>query len=286
LGGALTISEPPYAQKKTPDQRIARRDGTPRHHVNQLPQIQGHPVIAFTPVCPWVTSNEMQMTAAPPVAEKIRTRYRAERQRFSEAQYVLRPPDRLRVQAEALAGYLSQGDSVLDVGCGTGYLSAHLQEMYGVRPSAVDVIDFREAQIPFRQFDGTSIPFLDKSFDHVVLSEVLHHSHDPMALVKECCRVARRSIILFEDMPDGLLGKLILYLHVRIFARRYHYPFKAASISDYRSALVWLCDSAPCVARIPQEPEWFTVYPRILCVHAVPDSAAVTPELPRWSTRA
>lgn len=224
------------------------------------------------------------MTAALPVAEKIRTRYRAERQRFSEAQYVLRPPERLRVQAEALADYLSQGDTVLDVGCGTGYMSAHLQEMYGVRASAVDVVDLRQVQMPFQQFDGTSIPFPDKSFDHVVLSEVLHHSHEPMGLVEECRRVARRSIILFEDMPDGRLGKLILYLHVRIFARRYDYPFKAASIRDYRSALAWLQDNTSCIARIRQEPEWFTVYPRVLFVNDV--TTAVTPESLRLSRQA
>jgi len=208
------------------------------------------------------------MTAALPVAEKIRTRYRAERQRFSEARYVLRPPERLHVQAQALGGYLGQGDSVLDVGCGTGYLSMHLQEMFGVRACGVDVIDFREAEIPFQRFDGTSIPFPDKSFDHVVLSEVLHHSHDPMALLKECCRVAR-NVIVFEDLPDGRLGKLILYLHVRVFARRYDYPFKPASIGDYRDALDWLGENASCVARIPQEPEWFAVYPRVLFVYDV-----------------
>lgn len=224
------------------------------------------------------------MTAALPVAKKIRTRYRAERQRFSEAQYVLRPPERLRVQAEGLAGYLSQGDSVLDVGCGTGLLSAHVQEMYGVRVCGVDVIDSRQAQVPFQTFDGTAIPFPDKSFDHLVLSEVLHHSHNPMALVRECVRVARRRIIVFEDMPEGFVGKSILYLHVRIFARRFGYPFKAASIGEYRSAMLWLRDNTSCVARIPQEPEWFTVYPRILFVNDV--SNAVTPESPRPSRRA
>jgi SAM-dependent methyltransferase len=224
------------------------------------------------------------MTAALPVAEKIRTRYRAERQRFSEARYVLRPPERLRVQAEALCDYLDPGDSVLDVGCGTGHLSANMQEMYGVRASGVDVRDFRNDQIPFQLFDGTSIPFPDGSFDHVVLSEVLHHSHDPMALLTECLRVARRSIILFEDMPEGRVGKLILYLHVRIFARRYDYPFQAASIRAYRSALAWLHEHTSCSARIPQEPEWFTVYPRVLLVYDV--TTAVMPESLRLSSRA
>jgi SAM-dependent methyltransferase len=224
------------------------------------------------------------MTAALPVAEKIRTRYRAERQRFSEARYVLRPPERLRVQAEALCDYLDPGDSVLDVGCGTGHLSANMQEMYGVRASGVDVRDFRNDQIPFQLFDGTSIPFPDGSFDHVVLSEVLHHSHDPLALLTECLRVARRSIILFEDMPEGRVGKLILYLHVRIFARRYDYPFQAASIRAYRSALAWLHEHTSCSARIPQEPEWFTIYPRVLLVYDV--TTAVMPESLRLSSRA
>jgi SAM-dependent methyltransferase len=180
---------------------------------------------------------------------------------------VLQPAVRLRDQAEALADYLNQGDSVLDVGCGTGHLSAYLREMYGVEPSGVDVKDFRRTQIPFREFDGTSTPFADKAFDHVVLSEVLHHSHDPMALIKECHRVARRSIIVFEDMPEGRLGKFVLYVHVEAFARYYRYPRPPAHIGAYRRALQWLGDQAPCIARVPQPPEWFTAYPRVLLVH-------------------
>jgi SAM-dependent methyltransferase len=188
---------------------------------------------------------------------------------LSQALHVMRPAVRLRDQAEALAAHLDAGDSVLDVGCGTGLLSAYLQQMYGVDPAGVDVKDFRQAQIPFQQFDGTSIPFPDNAFDHVVLSEVLHHSHDPMALVKECRRVARRGILVFEDMPDGRLGKLILLAHVELFARYYHYPFRPARIAEYRSALAWLGDHARSVARIPQPPEWFTLYPRVLFVYAV-----------------
>ncbi|BBX96989.1 class I SAM-dependent methyltransferase [Mycobacterium lacus] len=127
------------------------------------------------------------MTAVQPFAGTIRTRIGT---CLAEAQHLLRPAVRLREQAEALADCLGGGDSALDVGCGTGYLSAYLQEMYGVDPTGVDVKDSRRARIPFREFDGTSIPFPDNAFDHVVLSEVLHHSHDPMALVKECHRVA------------------------------------------------------------------------------------------------
>ena len=188
---------------------------------------------------------------------------------LSQALHVMRPAVRLREQAEALAAFLHPGDSVLDVGCGTGHLSAYLREMYGVEPTGLDVKDFRQTQIPYQQFDGTSIPFPEHAFDHVVLSEVLHHSHDPVALIKESRRVARRGIIVFEDMPDGRLGKLILLVHVGLFARYYHYPFRPARVAEYRSALAWLGDHTRCVARIAQPPEWFSLYPRILLVYRV-----------------
>ncbi|WP_244601991.1 class I SAM-dependent methyltransferase [Mycobacterium pseudokansasii] len=194
---------------------------------------------------------------------------------LSDALNVMRPSARLRGQAGALEGYLDEGDSVLDVGCGTGYLSAYLHEMYGVNASGVDVQDSRRTQIPFRLFDGTSIPVQGKSFDHALLSEVLHHSHDPLALIKECYRVARRSIIVFEDMPQGRSGKLILRAHVEAFARYYRYPFRPANVDAYRRALEWLGDNASCVARIPQPPEWLRVYPRVLLVYALrPPSAS------------
>lgn len=209
------------------------------------------------------------MTAAQSFSARVRARLRAHRQRLGEALRVLRPAARLREQAEALADYLADGDSLLDAGCGTGYLSAYLQQMYGVRPTGVDVKDFRAAQIPFQLFNGTSIPFSDKAFDHVIISEVLHHSHEPLALAKECSRVARRSILVFEDMPDGPFGKLILGVHVRLFARYYHYPFRPAHIGAYRLALRWLGDNASCLAQIAQPPEWFTAYPRVLFVYGV-----------------
>ncbi|KZS68136.1 class I SAM-dependent methyltransferase [Mycobacterium ostraviense] len=194
---------------------------------------------------------------------------------LAEALNVVRPSARLRGQAEALAGYLDEGDSVLDVGCGTGHLSAYLRQMYGVHASGVDVADFRRVPVPFRLFDGTSIPSPDNAFDHVVLSEVLHHSHDPAALVKECHRVARRSVVVFEDMPDGRFGKLILRAHVELFARYYRYPFRPADIGTYRAALHWLGQNAFRVTQLPQPPEWLRVYPRVLFVYSLkPPSAS------------
>lgn len=203
-----------------------------------------------------------KVTAAQLFSQKVRAR-------VSDVLEVMRPVDRLRGQAEALKGYLKEGDSVLDVGCGTGYLSAYLREMYRVEPSGLDVKDFRRTDVAFRLFDGASIPFPDRAFEHVVLSEVLHHSHDPVALLMECHRVARRTVIVFEDMPEGPLGKSLLYFHVEAFARYHRYPFRPANIGAYRSALEWLGHNASCVARVPQPPEWLRVYPRMLFIYTL-----------------
>lgn len=198
------------------------------------------------------------------------------RRRLSEAQHVMQPAMRLREQAEALADYVGPGESVLDVGCGTGHLSVYLREMYGAVPTGIDVKDFRQTDIPFAEFDGTSIPFPDRSFDHVILSEVLHHSHDPVRLAAECDRVARRRVIVFEDMPGGLVGKLALQAHVQAFAYYRRYPFRPARLDEYRQALAWLATKAAGVKRIPQPPEWLTVYPRVLFVYDLDVGAATT----------
>ncbi|WP_158017328.1 class I SAM-dependent methyltransferase [Mycobacterium basiliense] len=205
------------------------------------------------------------MITAQPYSEKLHTR-------LVEMLDVVRPAARLRGQAHAVAGYVRPGDSVLDVGCGTGHLSSYLQEMCAIQPNGVDVKDYRRSQIPFREFDGTSIPFPDRAVDHVILSEVLHHSHEPVTLIKECHRVARRSVIVFEDLPDGRLGKLILYLHVQAFVRYFRYPFRPARSASYRSALEWLGDNASCVAQVRQPPEWLSVYPRVLLVYQLAES--------------
>jgi SAM-dependent methyltransferase len=218
------------------------------------------------------------MIAVQRFANGIRTRRLKERQHISQVSHRLillaekllfRPSIRLREQAEMLGDYVRQGESVLDVGCGAGYLSKYLEEMYAVKPTGLDVTDFRAIPISFRSFDGTSIPFPERTFDHVVLSFVLHHSHDPMTLIQECHRVARRNIIIFEDLPDRLFGRIRLFLHVSICAL--FYSFRPARNADYRFALVWLNDKAVDVVRIAMPPERLTLYPRFLLVYAFAD---------------
>jgi len=212
----------------------------------------------------------MEMIAAQRTAKKIRRQFASIRQPLSQISSIMRPEVRNRGQAEMLAGHLRRGDSIIDVGCGTGYLANHLREMHGVEPTGVDIRDARMAPIAFRSFDGTSIPFPDRSFDHVLVSFVLHHASDPLALIQECRRVARCSIFVFEELPYSRPGKALLAFHVALFAR--YYSTGRPSSAEYHDALAWLGRQAAEVTRVALPPSWLNyLYLRILLIYTLDD---------------
>lgn len=104
-----------------------------------------------------------------------------------------------RHTASLVAPHVAPGASVLDVGCGEGYvleeLAAHgAGELYGV-----DVVDIRQERArPFQLFNGVDLPFPDRRFDVVVLSFVLHHVPDSRkcALLREALRVCRGTVVI------------------------------------------------------------------------------------------
>ncbi len=180
---------------------------------------------------------------------------------------------RLKIQAEMLGDYIGRGETVLDVGCESGHLCKYLAEMHGATATGIDVHDARTIPIDFRIFDGESIPFADNAFDHVVLSFVLHHSNDPMALIKECRRVARRSVIAFEDLPESRFGRMSTSIHVWLF----NVIWRLQSAGDYRAALRWLGDNAAKVVETPLPPlpgdpfDFLYRVPHALLVYQLPD---------------
>ncbi len=176
---------------------------------------------------------------------------------------------RLESQAEMLGEHIARGDTVLDVGCETGHLCQYLAEIHGAKATGIDVHDARTIPIDFRVFDGRSIPFEDDAFDHVVLSFVLHHCNDPMTLIKECRRVARRSVIAFEDLPETRVGKMLTKLHIGVFKLAY----RLESAGDYRTALEWLGDNVTNVVETQLPLDWFDVLyrvPHVMLVYKLP----------------
>jgi SAM-dependent methyltransferase len=119
--------------------------------------------------------------------------------------------------------HLAGCQSVLDVGCGSGYVARELEQRFDGEVWTVDIGDYRRAPTRrFAVFDGIRLPFADQQFDLVIFSFVLHHVPDVFKplLLAEARRVARRQIFVLEDTPTTLLDRLVSWHHGRSFRRK------------------------------------------------------------------
>jgi len=102
---------------------------------------------------------------------------------------------------DRIAGAI-QGETVLDVGCGTGFLLDHLKRAR--LDLALTGVDFiieegtrsRHPDIRFEQANIEKLPFADRSFDTVVCTHVLEHILEFRQALSELRRVARRRLII------------------------------------------------------------------------------------------
>lgn len=108
------------------------------------------------------------------------------------------------------------GDSVLDVGCGTGYFSRRLAQagfqVTGIDPDpgALEFAVRKGEAIRYLRADARALPFEDRSFDCAVAVTSLCFIEPASAALREMWRVARRSLVL------GLLNRnSLLWLRKR-----------------------------------------------------------------------
>jgi len=118
---------------------------------------------------------------------------------------------RVRVLCDLLAESLPPNAKVLDVGCGDGLID-HLimQKRPDVSIRGIDVLVRPELHITVEKFDGAEIPYEDDSFDIVMFVDVLHHTNDPMVMLREASRVARQGLLIKDHDRSGFLGESTL----------------------------------------------------------------------------
>jgi len=96
-------------------------------------------------------------------------------------------------------------DKILDVGTGRGELLELLTKKgitaYGIEVSKSRIDNMTQKQLNVRYGDAYTIPFPDKYFDCVVMSEVLEHLENPPLAIKEINRVLKRDGILAITVP-------------------------------------------------------------------------------------
>ena len=114
---------------------------------------------------------------------------------------------RVKQLSQYLADVLPIGASVLDVGCGDGLVAQLVnQKRPDLHFTGIDVLVRPQTHIPVKEFDGTTVPYDDAAFDVVMFVDVLHHTEDPLVLLREAARVARKGIVLKDHTEEGLLA--------------------------------------------------------------------------------
>lgn len=114
---------------------------------------------------------------------------------------------RVRRLAEVISGMLEPGWSVLDIGCGDGALAAMIERrVEQVSIEGCDVLVREHTAIPVHPFDGRTVPRRDGAVDAVLLVDVLHHTDDPLVLLREAARVASTAVIIKDHRLDRPLA--------------------------------------------------------------------------------
>lgn len=121
-----------------------------------------------------------------------------------------------------VAPHVGRGASILDVGCGEGYVAAELATT-GADVTTVDIVDIRRVECgAFQRFDGGRLPFPDGQFDLVMLNFVLHHVPDDrkIGLLRDAARVSRDKVFILEDTPRNPIDRLLNQRHGQRFRER------------------------------------------------------------------
>jgi SAM-dependent methyltransferase len=104
---------------------------------------------------------------------------------------------------------------VLDVGCGSGALTAVLvsragvDRVFAVDPSEsfVEVVRAAYPSMDVQRSGAESLPFPDRSFDAVVAQLVVHFMTDPVTGISEMARTATRGGVVAASVWDHAGGK-------------------------------------------------------------------------------
>ncbi len=94
------------------------------------------------------------------------------------------------------------------------------------------------AAIEVAAYDGVSFPFADDTFDVVIVADVVHHDPEPLRVLRECRRVAKRLGILKDHKVDGPAITL---------------PYRRICLMDWAANVQY---GIPCLYDYPTRDRW------------------------------
>ena len=106
------------------------------------------------------------------------------------------------IERKVLAGWIEDGASVLDLGCGDGELLAHLISEKHVRAQGIELSEqaithcVAQGLSVFQQDIDTGLSeYADNAFDYVILNQTLQQVKKPAFALQEALRVGKSVIV-------------------------------------------------------------------------------------------
>lgn len=111
---------------------------------------------------------------------------------------------------KSVLSHLNKNEKNLDIGAGNGMITNTLRQQ-GFACTPIDVANLSILpDVTVIVYDGLKMPFQDKEYDTALLLTVLHHTPDPVPVLKETARVAKK-IIIIEDIYKNKLQQYMTY---------------------------------------------------------------------------
>ena len=117
------------------------------------------------------------------------------------------PPE--RIDLNVIAGFVTPGARVLDVGCGDGALLQRLEEMKqadgrGIELSQKGVNEAvaRGLSVVQGDADHDLATYPDRAFDFVILSQTLQATHNPRLVLEELLRIGQKVVVSFPNFGN------------------------------------------------------------------------------------
>lgn len=121
-----------------------------------------------------------------------------------------------RLDYDRIMELLPAGASVLDLGCGAGGLLARLKELNHRRLAGVELDEQKIVTCVSRGLDviqadlNHALPFSDREFDCVIVSQTLQTVYDVEALLRETMRVGKTCIVSIPNFAYHRLRRMLV----------------------------------------------------------------------------
>jgi len=108
---------------------------------------------------------------------------------------------------DLIGSLVADGSHVLDLGCGGGELMEYLKSKkgvtgFGIEKNVQGILDCLENDVPVvqRDLDERGLSDLkDGSFDYAIINRTIQEIRDPVALLSQLTRIAKRVIVTFPN---------------------------------------------------------------------------------------